>query len=84
MTKLIQISITLSINSNGPLLYFIASITFGLYRVLFLAIQGLAQVGFSSTMMSLVMTRFKQGVDLICEWHVRIEDEAKVTSRRAD
>ena len=30
------------------------------------------------------MTRFRQGVDLICERHVRIEDEAKITSRRAD
>ena len=27
------------------------------------------------------MTRFRKGVDLIC---VRIEDEAKITSRRAD
>ena len=30
------------------------------------------------------MTRFRQGVNLICEWHVRIKDEAKITSRRAD
>ena len=29
-------------------------------------------------------TRFRQGVDLIWEWHVNIEDEAKITSRRAD
>ena len=30
------------------------------------------------------MTRLRQGVNLICEWHVRIKDEAKITSRRAD
>ena len=26
----------------------------------------------------------RQEDDLICEWHVRIEDEAKITSIRAD
>ena len=30
------------------------------------------------------MTRLRQGVNLICECHVRIEDEAKIRSRRAD
>ena len=30
------------------------------------------------------MTRLRQGVDLICEWYVRIKDGAKITSRRAD
>ena len=30
------------------------------------------------------MTRLRQEVNLICEQHVRIEDEAKITSRRAD
>ena len=29
-------------------------------------------------------TRFRQGVNLICELHVRIEDEVKITRRRAD